>query len=593
MNVDRSSFLLLRTSLIGCLLGAIATAYFFAGLAGYVGHPLIDITVVIGLLIAVLFALYHFFFFLPQKNSLAGVLWILVLIVLASEIILGLAPPTARDELTHHLIMPRLYGEAGRIVEIPFAPYSYYPMLLDMLYTPWVRWQWDFVPKLVHGLYGLLTGLLIYAYLSRRLSAIYGLLGLFFFLSVPAVMRLSTWAYVDLGVTFYCTASLFCLLRWFEKKESRRWLMLAGASAGFAAATKPNGILVPILLCFLMAWAFAKDPKRDLGSFASRLTLFGVLALLPFLPWLLKNWAQTGNPFFPFAAGWFAARAGGGGAAATAELGILVKRELLYGESWWQIAALPLRVFFFGEDDNPQYFDGVLTPLLILFLPWAFKGKWREEKKYFFGFVLLYFVCALFLADLRIRYILVIVAPLTVLLVYGVHNIYLSIKHPSYLFATLVILSAFNGAYLWRYFQTVAPLEYLAGRESRDAYLTRMLAEYPAFQYINRELPPAAKIYLLFVGRRAYYCLRDYYHDGGELPWFLLGVVRSSTRLADIAVKLNEKSLTHLLVRDDLLDRFLRDNLTARERPVWDTFAAHHLRRLFQARGYSVYQVDG
>jgi hypothetical protein len=86
-------------------------------------------------------------------------------------------------------------------------------MLLDMLYTPWVYWGLDSVPKLVHALYGYLTGLLLYAYLARRLNGIYGLVGFFFFVSVPAVLRLSHWGYVDLGVTFYNgSAALFAAL---------------------------------------------------------------------------------------------------------------------------------------------------------------------------------------------------------------------------------------------------------------------------------------------------------------------------------------------------------------------------------------------
>ena len=37
-------------------------------------------------------------------------------------------------------------------------------------------------------------------------------------------------------------------------------------------------------------------------------------------------------------------------------LGVFAKRELLYGESWWQIVVLPFRVFFFGgQDDDPQF----------------------------------------------------------------------------------------------------------------------------------------------------------------------------------------------------------------------------------------------
>jgi hypothetical protein len=139
-------------------------------------------------------------------------------------------------------------------------------------------------------------------------------------------------------------------------------------------------------------------------------------------------------------------------------------------------------------------------------------------QKLLMSFALLFFLFALFLADLRVRYILPIVPPLVILLTYGVFNVYLRIKQPAYLFVALFCFASFNGYYLWRYFQDVAPLGYLTGQESRTAYLTRALPEYLAFQYVNRELSPAAKIYLLFVGRRGYYCEREYFHDGGELP---------------------------------------------------------------------------
>ena len=125
-----------------------------------------------------------------------------------------------------------------------------------------------------------------------------------------------------------------------------------------------------------------RETERGFGKILSNCVLFVALSALPFLPWLAKNWLQTGNPFFPLLGGFFPAKTGvEGGGASYVSLGVFAKRELLYGESWWQIAALPLRLFFFGRDDDPQYFDGVLGPSLILLLPWAFKGKWLEEKK--------------------------------------------------------------------------------------------------------------------------------------------------------------------------------------------------------------------
>lgn len=591
---DHFSSLLYRIALVGCLLGVVATCYFLGGLAGYMGSSLLNGLVAAVTLGAAFFLLYVFFGALRETNRLGRVIWFFIFVILLTEVILGLVPPAARDELTHHLAIPRLYARAGRIIEVPIAPYAYYPMLLDMLYTPWVYWGYDSIPKLVHGLFGFLTGLLLYAYLSRRMNAVYGLLGFFFFVSVPTILRLSHWAYVDLGLTFYSTASLLCLLRWREEKESNPWLVPAALSAGFAVAAKPNGMVAWLLLFLLFAFTLMKATERGWGRMGSALALFCCFGLLPFLPWLLKNWLQTGNPLFPLLAGFFAVGSGEGETAVgSIGLGIFAKRELLYGESFWQIAALPLRVFFLGRDDSPQYFDGVLSPILILPLPWAFKGKWIEEKRMLMSFALLFLAYALFLVDLRMRYILPIVPPLVVLLVYGVFNIYLRIARPAYLFAGLVFFAGLHLAYLWHYFREVAPVGYLLGQESRDAYLVRALPEYSAFQYINRELPATAKIYLLFVGRRAYYCERDYFHDGGELPGLLLGAIRSAKGPADVDRQLKEKRLTHLLVRDDLLLRFLRDNLTPAQQSVWDGFASSHLKGLFRQSGYSVLQLHG
>jgi 4-amino-4-deoxy-L-arabinose transferase-like glycosyltransferase len=424
------------------------------------------------------------------------------------------------------------------------------------------------------------------------MSPVYGLLGFFFFISVPSVLRLAHWAYVDLATTFYSTAALLCILRWREEKEGGQWLAMAALSSGFAVATKPNGLVAWLLLFFLFAWTAVRGRENGYGKILSQCVLFGIVGALPFLPWLIKNWLQTGNPFFPLLGSFFPARMGiEGGGASYVSLGVFAKRELLYGESWWQIAALPLRLFFFGRDDDPQHFDGVLSPSLILLLPWAFKGKWREEKKLLMGFAVLFFLYALFLVDLRVRYILPIVPPLVILFTYGVFNVYLRIRRPIYLFAVLFCLAAFNGYYLARYFLDVAPLRYVVGQESRAAYLARALPEYPAFQYVNRELSPTAKIYLLFMGRRAYYCERNYFHDGGELPGFLLGAIQSAREPDDVFRRLKSLRLTHLLARDELLIRFLHDNLKPAQQSLWDSFAANHLKTLFRERGYSVLQL--
>jgi len=599
MRIDRMSeeyfsLLLLRCCLAGILLGVVATLYLLGGLAGYVTSPYFTLPVVAAVAGAAIFFLNCFLVIPQQTDGLGRMIWALILVILVVETILGCLPPTARDELTHHLAIPRLYVKAGQIIQVPMAPYSYYPMLLDMLYTPWVYWGYDFVPKLIHGLFGFLTGLCLYAYLARRINPVYGLLGFFFFVSTPAVLRLSHWAYVDLGVTFFSTVSLLCLLRWREDGGNKKWLSLAALSMGFALATKPNAMVASLILFFLFLLLVVNAPNKTLGSVCFQVACFSGLMLLPFLPWLSKNWLQTGNPFFPLLPGLFPAtieRAND--SAIFVGLGIWEKRALLYGENLVQITTLPLRVFFFGQDDNPQYFDGVLTPILIVFLPWAFKGKWLLEKKFLISFAVFFFLYALCLVDLAVRYILLIVPPLVALLVYGVFNAYLSVKRPTCLLAGLLFFALWHGVYVWHYFRDNIPLAYLLGRESREAFLTRALPEYPAFHFINHKLLRTSKVYLIFIGRRTYHCETDCFHDRNDLPGVLLGAIRAARKLEQIGQILERENITHLMVREDFLKRFLTANLTPVEGELWNEFVTNQLKLVFRQGVYAIYQLRG
>jgi hypothetical protein len=595
MVEERLSLLFYRTCLLGIVLGLTATLYFLSGVIGYIGHPVPNVLTATVLAATPIYFFYLYFVGLFEKSRLGFFIWLCIGLVIIAEILLGLVPPTARDELTHHLAIPKLYAKAGRILEIPFDYPSYYPMLLDMLFIPWVAWGWDSVPKLIHGLFGFLTGLLLYGYLGRRLSPFYGLLGFFLFVSTPAILRLGNWAYVDLGLVFYATASLLGILKWIEGRQigkpDSRWIVIAGLSAGFAAATKPNGLVVLLILFISLAWGLGRN-KAGIRETVFQLAGFVLLAVIPLAPWLAKNFAWTGNPFFPFFSSFFQSISGGGGGDGGG-MGVFTKRELLYGESVWKIVALPLRLFFSGQDDRAQYFDGVLNPMLIVFLPWAFTGKWLEEKKVIFGFAALQLFLGLFMVDLRVRYILPLVPALVILLVYGFYNLRQTIARPVYLVAALVFLNSLNVIYFWDYVQRVSPLRFLTGQESRSEYLRGTMPDYRMIEYANQNLPGTARIYLLFMGRRGYYSERDYLHDGGEDPWLLLGLIRSAKDGGDLENGFRQRGLTHIFAREDLLKHYLENNLTVENFKVWNAFVSGHVREFYRDGRYAIYEIHG
>jgi hypothetical protein len=235
------------------------------------------------------------------------------------------------------------------------------------------------------------------------MNTVYGLLGFFFFISVPSVLRLSHWAYVDLGVTFM--QSLRCSA-FSDGGGGGHWPLgpAGGLIAGFAVATKPNG-LVAWLLLFFFSSGFRLGKPSEASAGSSLNGYFRCRRRVAVSPLVRQELAQTGNPFFRC---W---------AVFSAKTGVQSGKRLRYLGSFQARASLRKaggklrrcrRLFFFGRDDTP-YFDGVLSPLdSPAALP---SGQMARGKKLLMGFTLLFLLYALFLVDLRVRHILPIVPP--------------------------------------------------------------------------------------------------------------------------------------------------------------------------------------
>jgi hypothetical protein len=249
-----------------------------------------------------------------------------------------------------------------------------------------------------------------------------------------------------------------------------------------------------------------------------------------------------------------------------------VIRERIYQERGWEIALVPLRVFFAGRDGSPKHFDGELNPFLLLFSLLAFwrikhdRERVKTEKKVMLAFSGLFFAIAFFASDLRIRYIAPIIPPLIILSVLGLANtaaFVQSMKGGRGKAVGLVVLGSsvalalsINGQYVLRQFESVQPFSYLSGKVSRDEYIARYRPEYPAIKFINDNLPPDAVVSFLFLGRRGYYCDRNYIHGEGRLKT----IFEEACTPEDIQADLSRSGITHLLVCDPLFAKWVSDN---------------------------------
>ena len=109
--------------------------------------------------------------------------------------------------------------------------------------STWAYFGNDIVPKFIHFTFALLTAWLIFSYLKIRINTVYALAGALFFLSLPVIVKLSITVYVDLGLIFFSTWSLICLLKWLDNDFKIHFLILAAISCGLALGTKYNGLI--------------------------------------------------------------------------------------------------------------------------------------------------------------------------------------------------------------------------------------------------------------------------------------------------------------------------------------------------------------
>lgn len=543
-----------------------------------------------------------------------------VAVLILSIGILSWVPPVSKDALVHHLAIPKLYLEHGGIYEIPHMPYSYYPMNLDLLYMLSLRLGSDIAAKFIHFSFALLTAFLLFQYLRRRLNTSYALFGSLFFLSLPIIVKLSITVYVDLGVIFFSTLALLLIFRWVEHGFRMKYLILSGISCGLAMGTKYNGLVTFVVLGALVPFLSARDGKGRGSSLTRPLTLgalFLLSALVVFSPWMIRNAMWKNNPVYPLYNSVFnKPEAGKREAPATGKVetvagqgrtSLFTYRKRVYGERWWEMALLPVRIFFQGKDGNPRFFDGILNPFLLLLSVFAFfpgtkdPPEYVREKKLLLVYAALFFVFAFFTSVLRIRYIAPMIPPLVILSTFGVRNL-LGLVRPirgpitGPMACGLVILLpacalALNARYMVGQFEEVKPFDYITGKVGRDAYISRYRREFPVMQYVNRAVPRDAKILFLFLGKRGYYCDREYIPDTAGQVRSLYNTFRGAKGPQDIRAKLRERGITHLLVDLTIFDKWLHDLLDEKAQGHAKAFFRKYLNPMYFKNGVALYAL--
>ena len=398
--------------------------------------------------------------------------------------------------------------------------------------------------------------------------------------------------------------------------------MLAGLCSGLALSTKYNALVSFLALSLLLPFFFLNS-RQDKDSEQLDAVRYGVIfvsiSVLVFSPWLVRNYALTGNPLHPLMGGVFASRDALAGDAAGATdaveharrvvaevasnqpkpLGPLLTRKLVYDESLAYTLMIPLRIFYEGSDDDPKQFDGRLNPLLLL-LPVVLlllarkEGLRYPEIPFFAAYAALVVLLTFITTDMRIRWIATIIPPLVVLATYGLFLLdgLVSRKSGSRTAATAATgLLAFlfllpNALYSLGLYGRIDPLPYVTGKQSYGEYVQLHRPEYAVIELANRIVPDGRKVLGLYLGNRRYYFSADAI-VANEVFTNIAGEARSGRAMAERLVQLG---YSHLVVRTDLFLQWL-DGTDPDMRKRVEDFTGYRVKELLIEGGYGLYEI--
>lgn len=511
---------------------------------------------------------------------------IVLIVCLLFGFLLVLTPAVGKDALIYHLAAPKLFLKHHGLYFVPGNIFSHYPLGGEMLYVISLALRGEVLAKGIHFVMGLCILLGMWQFMRHHISeALFIPLALLIFYTIPSVFVTSHRAYNDLTVSFYTFLAVYAFVNWFARRQSV-CLILCGVFSGLAMSTKYTALFLPFLGCLGILWA-CRHQKLSVQSALCLLLAYFACAFIVGSPFYIKNWMMTGNPFYPFMYGIFG---GKGLDPEQARLYDLFVRILGTGRGFFDYLLLPWNVSVSAKMASP-HFDGILGPVFILILPFAFgMRKIAIAAKIVVTYCLLAFMFWACSAQ-QIRYLIPIFPFLAMMTAY-ILSYYRSRKG---VFAVLTVFMAgslaFNGYHMVKDFIEIRPVDVVTGQEDRDTFLSRMLPSYAMFQHVNTQLPEDSNVFLIYMKNLGYLCDRPYYSDSMFESYTIQKVITQSQTALDLYDFLREKGFTHILY--DI--NYIFGNMSTFsdvEKKIFLAFQEKHLKLLKSDKGrYYLYRL--
>ncbi|MBN2772025.1 MAG: glycosyltransferase family 39 protein [Spirochaetes bacterium] len=477
---------------------------------------------------------------------------------------LSLTPIIDRDATRFHLPFAKLWAENGFLYFRKwFAYYDLNMLNLNYLYMLVFKFGLpDQLTKVIHASFLLAGGYLIFRYFKEKYGLNWGLLSFIMYITIPIHQRLASEVYVDLGLLFFSTFSIIYFIKWLESGlDKGKYLFLSALGTGTAFGTKYNAMIFAFFMTLFVGLVTAREKKDDKRAI-NNIVIYSALIIACASPWLLRNFINSGNPFFPLFNSVIPSDISMPKNLVEGGFGEIMNRIVNGGESIFSLFMLPFRVFFQGADHDFLKFDGVLNPFMLLLLPFLYwpKNRLNADKRKLISYLLIaaavIYLTTLYVNDIRIRYFIPVYPIIFILDIEALKRlgqVRFKFKYSPHILSVLFLL--YNLNYSVDYYRRYNLINYNPFlKSSKQEYLKIYLRNYEIITYINENIPENSVVYEAFTGGRSYYINRAVYSDTYPLDRYFIELARNGSPKEAYLDHLknlpnSDLSATHLLIR--------------------------------------------
>ncbi len=393
-----------------------------------------------------------------------------------------LTPPIYYDTLVYHLAVPEQYIQAGGIINMKENIFSFYPQLMQMNCLFVLLISNELCVKLLYFFMAImsiaaLAGLADELKVNKKVSVL--LLAI-----CPIFMLNASRIGAELPLMFFTALLFYILVKGIDSGFNAGDGLLAGIIAGMIMSIKYTGIVVYAFGAAVFIYMLA---KKRIG--ARNAIMYLLVPACIVLPYIIKNYFYTGDPFYPFFTGMFDMEAG-----LKADAVAYVSHVNGFGmpHTLLNLIISPFVVVYnsnmFGGDEVSPLF---LIALIVLPL--------TDMKKTGLAalFMVFYYITWFFTGEVM-RFLLPVVFIMAVVAGQAFANINSKLKY--LVFGLLIAVEAVSSFYFCEYY--LRPFQVFA--IPRNEYIKRYISYYPAADFINKKTERGAGIFVLGEARTFY-----------------------------------------------------------------------------------------